>query len=224
MKYDWIFFDADETLFHFDAFKGMQLMFSRKGVDFTAQDFATYQEVNKPLWVDYQNGDITADQLKHTRFDSWAQRLNTTPEELNSAFLEAMADICDVLPGAKELMEAITGKAKVGIITNGFTDLQAIRLARTGMDSYIDQVIISEEVGTAKPDSIIFEHALQRAGNPCKSKVLMVGDNLHSDILGGINFGIDTCWLNPHGAMATDGINPHYTVSSLTELQAMLEA
>lgn len=224
MKYDWIFFDADETLFHFDAFKGMQLMFSRKGVDFTEQDFATYQEVNKPLWVDYQNGDITADQLKYTRFDSWAQRLNTTPAELNSAFLEAMADICSVLPGAKELMEAITGKAKVGIITNGFTDLQAIRLARTGMDSYIDQVIISEEVGMAKPDSIIFEHALQRAGNPCKSKVLMVGDNLHSDILGGINFGIETCWLNPHGAMATDGITPHYTVSSLMELQAILEA
>ncbi|MGO2324017.1 pyrimidine 5'-nucleotidase [Vibrio casei] len=224
MKYDWIFFDADETLFHFDAFKGMQLMFSRKGVDFTKQDFATYQEVNKPLWIDYQNGDITADQLKHTRFDSWAQRLNTTPAELNSAFLEAMADICSVLPGAKELMEAITGKAKIGIITNGFTDLQAIRLARTGMDSYIDQVIISEEVGIAKPDSIIFEHALQRAGNPCKSKVLMVGDNLHSDILGGINFGIETCWLNPHGASATDNIQPHYTVKSLLELKAILEA
>ncbi|TKE97501.1 pyrimidine 5'-nucleotidase [Vibrio kanaloae] len=135
-----------------------------------------------------------------------------------------MADIGSVLPGAKELMEAITGKAKVGIITNGFTDLQAIRLARTGMDSYIDQVIISEEVGMAKPDSIIFEHALQRAGNPCKSKVLMVGDNLHSDILGSINFGIETFWLNPHGAMAADGINQHYTVSSLTELQAILEA
>ncbi|MEZ8824314.1 pyrimidine 5'-nucleotidase, partial [Vibrio amylolyticus] len=78
MKYDWILFDADETLFHFDAFKGMQLMFSRKGVDFTEQDFDVYQQVNKPLWVDYQNGDITAHQLKHTRFESWAERLNTT--------------------------------------------------------------------------------------------------------------------------------------------------
>lgn len=222
MKYDWIFFDADETLFHFDAFNGMQLMFSRKGVDFTKQDFVTYQATNQPLWVDYQDGKITADQLKYTRFNSWAQQLNTTPEELNSAFLEAMADICSLLPGAKELVQAITVKAKVGIITNGFTDLQAIRLARTEMDSYIDQVIISEEVGTAKPDSIIFEHALQRAGNPCKSKVLMVGDNLHSDILGGINFGIDTCWLNPHGASAADGINPRYTVSSLAELQSIL--
>ncbi len=94
MKYDWILFDADETLFHFDAFKGMQLMFARKGVEFTEQDFHQYQEVNKPLWVDYQNGDITAAQLKHTRFAGWAERLNTTTAELNSAFLQAMADIC----------------------------------------------------------------------------------------------------------------------------------
>lgn len=75
MKYDWILFDADETLFHFDAFKGMQLMFARKGVEFTEQDFHQYQEVNKPLWVDYQNGDITAAQLKHTRFAGWLKSL-----------------------------------------------------------------------------------------------------------------------------------------------------
>ncbi|WP_086981326.1 pyrimidine 5'-nucleotidase [Vibrio aphrogenes] len=224
MKYEWIFFDADETLFHFDAFQGMQLMFKRKGITFTEQDFADYQAINKPLWVDYQNGDISAEQLKHIRFEGWANKLGTTPSELNSAFLEAMADICSVLPGAKELMEAIAGKAKVGIITNGFTDLQEIRLARTGMDKYVEQVIISEQVGIAKPDTIIFEHALNRVGNPCKSKVLMVGDNLHSDILGGLNSGLETCWLNSHGATATDGITPHYTVSSLSELQAILLA
>lgn len=224
MKYDWILFDADETLFHFDSFKGIQLMFSRKGVDFTEQDFIVYQNVNKPLWVDYQNGDITAAQLKHTRFESWAQKLNTTTADLNSSFLEAMADICSLLPGAKELMESLVGKAQVGIITNGFTELQAIRLKRTGMDQYIKHVVISEEVGVAKPDHGIFQHTFERIGNPCKSRVLMVGDNLHSDILGGLNFGIETCWLNPRGASETDNIQPHYTVKSLLELKAILEA
>lgn len=224
MKYDWILFDADETLFHFDSFKGIQLMFSRKGVDFTEQDFIAYQNVNKPLWVDYQNGDITAAQLKHTRFESWAQKLNTTTADLNSSFLEAMADICSLLPGAKELMESLVGKAQVGIITNGFTELQAIRLKRTGMDQYIKHVVISEEVGVAKPDHGIFQHTFERIGNPCKSRVLMVGDNLHSDILGGLNFGIETCWLNSHGANTVEHITPHYTVSSLTELQTILKA
>lgn len=224
MKYDWILFDADETLFHFDAFKGMQLMFERKGVLFTEQDFAQYQEVNKPLWVDYQNGDITAAQLKHTRFAEWAEKLATTTTELNSAFLEAMADICTPLPGAKELLDALTGRAKLGIITNGFTELQAIRLQRTGMSEYFDHVIISEEVGVAKPDHGIFAYALDKMGNPAKNRVLMVGDNPHSDILGGLNFGIETCWLNATGASAVEGIEPHYHVRSLHELKDILVA
>lgn len=224
MKYDWILFDADETLFHFDAFKGMQLMFSRKGVEFTQQDFDHYQTVNKPLWVDYQNGTITAHELKHTRFQEWADKLNTTTSELNSAFLEAMADICTLLPGAKELMEAVHGKAKMGIITNGFTELQAIRLERTGMSQYFEHVVISEQVGVAKPDTAIFSHALEKMGFPCKSKVLMVGDNQHSDILGGLNFGIETCWLNSIGAEADANIAPHYTVNSLHQLKDMLFA
>lgn len=224
MKYDWILFDADETLFHFDAFKGMQLMFSRKGIDFTQGDFEHYQKVNKPLWVDYQNGAITAHELKHTRFKEWADKLETTTSELNSSFLEAMADICTVLPGAKELMEAIYGKAKMGIITNGFTDLQAIRLEKTGMTQYFEHVIISEEVGVAKPDTAIFSHALEKMGMPCKSKVLMVGDNQHSDILGGLNFGIETCWLNSSGMEQDHSISPHYTVSSLHQLKEILIA
>ncbi|KGY14065.1 dUMP phosphatase [Vibrio tubiashii] len=224
MKYDWILFDADETLFHFDAFKGMQLMFSRKGIEFTHGDFEHYQAVNKPLWVDYQNGTITAQELKHTRFEEWAKTLGTTPSELNSAFLNAMADICTVLPGAKELMQALHGKAKLGIITNGFTDLQAIRLEKTGMSQYFEHVIISEEVGVAKPDTGIFSHALEKMGMPCKSKVLMVGDNQHSDILGGINFGIETCWLNSDGAEKDDAISPNYTVRSLHDLKNILFA
>ncbi|MBD1577434.1 pyrimidine 5'-nucleotidase [Vibrio sp. S11_S32] len=224
MKYDWILFDADETLFHFDSFKGIQLMFARKGVNFTAQDFETYQQVNKPLWIDYQNGDITAAQLKHTRFNAWAQKLGTTTADLNSSFLQAMADICTLLPGAQELMASLVGKAQVGIITNGFTELQTIRLQRTGMDQYIKHVIISEEVGVAKPDQGIFAHAFKRIGNPEKSRVLIVGDNLHSDILGGLNFGIETCWLNHHGAEPVESIKPHYSVTSLSELQTILHA
>ncbi|ELS0753501.1 pyrimidine 5'-nucleotidase [Vibrio vulnificus] len=224
MKYEWIWFDADETLFHFDAFKGMQLMFARKGVDFTQEDFQEYQTVNKPLWVDYQDGKITAEEIKHRRFADWAKRLDTTTLELNSAFLDAMADICTLLPGAQELMEALYGKVKMGIITNGFTELQAVRLERTGMSAYFDKVVISEQVGVAKPDLAIFDHALQVAGLPCKSKILMVGDNLHSDILGGLNFGIETCWLQHPGSQPDAAIAPHYTVTSLSELKAILQA
>lgn len=183
MKWDWILFDADETLFTFDAFGGLQRMFLDYSVTFTDQDFLEYQSVNKPLWVDYQNGAITALQLQHRRFQGWSERLNVPAGSLNDAFLNAMAEICAPLPGAVSLLDSLKGKVKLGIITNGFTALQRIRLERTGLRDYFDLLVISEEVGVAKPDRRIFDHALQLAGNPDRDRVMMVGDTAESDIL-----------------------------------------
>ena len=222
MKYQWILFDADETLFHFDAFKGLQLMFSRFDITFTEHDFTHYQTVNKPLWIDYQDGKITAKQLQNIRFESWAEKLSVTTQTLNSAFLTAMADICTLLPGAEKLITTLTNKANLGIITNGFTELQHVRLARTGLQDHFSSLIISEQVGVAKPDPGIFEYAFEQMGYPDRDQVLMIGDNPHSDILGGLNAGIDTCWLNVHGHDAPEGIEPHYQVASLTELHTLL--
>ncbi len=222
MRYQWVLFDADDTLFHFDAFQGLKLMFSRYGIDFTEADFDIYEQVNKPLWVDYQDGRITAETLQHQRFEQWAEKLNVSPGELNRAFLVAMADICALLPGAQELINALKDKAKLGIITNGFSALQTVRLERTGLHEHFSAVVISEEVGVAKPDKAIFEHAFQMMDYPGKEHVLMVGDNPHSDILGGINAGIDTCWVNVKEKARPEGIEPVYEVRSLSELQHLL--
>lgn len=222
MKWDWILFDADETLFTFDSFGGLQRMFLDYSVTFTDQDFVEYQSVNKPLWVDYQNGAISALQLQHRRFQGWSERLNVPAGSLNEAFLNAMAEICAPLPGAVSLLDSLKGKAKLGIITNGFTALQQIRLERTGLRDYFDLLVISEEVGVAKPDAKIFDYALQQAGNPDRARVLMVGDTAESDILGGINAGLSTCWLNAHDRTLPEGINPTWTVTSLNELEQLL--
>jgi len=222
MKYKWILFDADDTLFHFDAFSGLQLMFSRYDVDFTQEDFAHYQSVNAPLWVDYQNGSITAKQLQHNRFQAWAEKLQVSAQTLNSEFISAMAEICTPLPGAKELLDSLHGKVKMGIVTNGFTALQEIRLQRTGFSGYFSSLTISEQVGVAKPDPEIFNYAFTTMGQPEKHEILMVGDNPHSDILGGLNAGIDTCWLNIAGLDHPENITPNYQVRSLTELQLLL--
>lgn len=222
LPYQWILFDADETLFYFDAFKGLKLMFSEFGVDFTAADFDEYQLVNKPLWVDYQDGKITAAELQTTRFEVWAAKLGVSAMVLNNAFLAAMAEICAPLPGARELLAALQGKAKLGIITNGFTELQTVRLARTGLQHHFDILVISEKVGIAKPDVGIFEHALELMGNPDRNTVLMVGDNPHSDIQGGINAGIHTCWYNVHGHPVPQGITATFEVASLAQLTRRL--
>ncbi|BCU57124.1 pyrimidine 5'-nucleotidase [Enterobacter kobei] len=222
MNWDWIFFDADETLFTFDSFGGLQRMFLDYSVTFTADDFQDYQAVNKPLWVEYQNGAISALQLQHQRFEGWAAKLNVPAGDLNEAFLNAMAEICTPLPGALSLLKTLKGKAKLGIITNGFTALQEIRLERTGLRDYFDLLVISEQIGVAKPHPAIFDYALEQAGNPARSRVLMVGDTAESDILGGMNAGLSTCWLNAHQRTLPDGVEPTWTVTSLGELEQLL--
>lgn len=220
--WDWILFDADDTLFHFDAFAGLQRLFQQYDVQFSRADYDDYQAINKPLWVDYQNGAISALQLQHQRFESWAAKLDVTAQDLNSGFLSAMAEICTPLPGAVELLNALKGKVKMGIITNGFTALQQARLERTGFLGVFDLLVISEQVGCAKPHPAIFEYALTRMGNPARERVLMVGDNPDSDILGGINAGLATCWLNADGRAQPEGINPTWQVTSLKALQDKL--
>jgi len=223
MKYKWVLFDADETLFHFDAYQGLKLMFSRFEVDFTLADFEIYQKVNKPLWVDYQNGDISAKQLQNQRFTAWSEKLKVSTEKLNSEFLHAMAEICKPLDGAKELIECLSSKVKMGIITNGFTQLQTVRLEKTGFKDVFSTLVISEQVGIAKPDVGIFQHAFNTMDNPSKDEILMVGDNPHSDIQGGINAGIDTCWLNIEKNKKPQGIESTYEVHSLWQLLDMFK-
>ncbi|WP_394179125.1 pyrimidine 5'-nucleotidase [Marinomonas posidonica] len=220
MKYQWILFDADETLFHFDNFSGLKRMFSLYGVTFEKDDFQAYQNINKPLWVDYQNGKISASELQTRRFDYWAEKLKVSSSQLNQEFLHAMAEICQTLPGADELIKSLhQSGVKMAIITNGFTQLQEIRLKKTGMSQYFEHLIISEQVGVAKPDARIFEYAFDKMAQPNKESVLMVGDTLESDILGGNQFGVDTCWLNHHKLDGHETIKPTYTVNHLAELK-----
>lgn len=223
-EWDWILFDADDTLFHFDAYAGLQRLFQQYDVTFSPDDYQEYQSVNKPLWVEYQNGAITALQLQHQRFQGWADRLSVTPHDLNSGFLSAMAELCLPLTGAVNLLNSLNGKVKMGIITNGFTALQQIRLERTGFRDYFDLLVISEEVGHAKPHPAIFNYALEKMGNPSRERVMMVGDNPDSDILGGMRAGLATCWLNADNRALPEGIKPTWQVATLRELEDILIA
>lgn len=225
MKYKWIIFDADETLFHFDNFAGLQHMFAKHGVCFEKAEYDEYQILNKQLWVEYQNNQISADQLQTRRFKLWSERLAISAKELNKQFLDSMAEICQTLPGATELVKYLfDNNVRMAIITNGFVQLQHIRLERTGMLPYFSPVVISELVGVAKPHPKIFEYAYEQMGFPAKDQVLMVGDTLESDILGGKNFGVDTCWLNHHNKIHSEEITPTHQVASLSELMDWLKS
>lgn len=220
--YEWILFDADETLFHFDAFTGLKKVFADFDITFTTQDYYQYQAVNQGLWTQYQQGKISAAELQCQRFSAWGERLNTPALDLDLAFQRAMIDICTPIAGARELLSSLSGKVKLGIITNGFTAMQAARLEATGLAEHFHALVISEEVGVAKPHPDIFDHAIELMGRPAASKVLMVGDNLHTDIIGGLNAGMHTCWFNRSCATKPRDITPHYEVESHKALQDLL--
>ncbi|MFC0445444.1 pyrimidine 5'-nucleotidase [Pseudidiomarina halophila] len=220
--YDWLLFDADETLFSFNALAGLQELFRGYGVSFTDADYSDYQALNKPLWQKYQAGEIDARTLQRRRFASWAGKLQVSADELNSAFLSAMAGICQPLEGARELLERARESTKIGIITNGFTELQEARLAQTGLGELVDLVVISEQFGVAKPDPAIFTHALELMQQKDRARVLMTGDNPHSDVLGAQLSGLHSCWLNVEDAACPLPTPPHYTVRSLPELDRLL--
>jgi 5'-nucleotidase len=222
-NWDCILFDADDTLFHFDSFAGLQRLFAGYDVQFTAQDFADYQAVNKPLWVEYQNGQLSALELQTRRFVGWGQKLSVAPAILNDGFLSAMAEICLPLEGAVSLMMLLHGRVKMGIITNGFTALQQRRLERTGFLEYFSALVVSEEVGVPKPDARIFDYALEQMGHPQRDRVLMVGDTPESDILGGMNAGVKTCWIDHGSRPLPESIKPDWRVNTLSELEALLK-
>lgn len=218
MRYEWVLFDADETLFSFNSYLGLKSMLIRYGIDFTPADYEAFQAINKPLWVAYQNNEITAKDIQLRRFAKLADQTGEDPLKLNQELMAEMALVSLPLEGVMQMLNTLYGKVRMGIITNGFTELQQKRLENTKTLPFFDVVVVSEQIGAAKPDRQVFEYAFSLMDTFDKTKVLMVGDTLASDILGGNNAGIDTCWFNPSDQENTTAIRPTYEIHSMDKL------
>lgn len=223
MKYQWVLFDADETLFSFNSYFGLKAMLARYQIDFREQDYQDFQAINKPLWVAYQNNEITAQDIQTRRFAKLSEQTGVEPFRLNQELMAEMALISQPLAGVIETLNALYGKVKMGIITNGFTELQQKRLDNTQTSHFFDIVVISEQIGAAKPDRQVFDYAFALMDEFDRTKVLMVGDTLASDILGGNNSGIDTCWLNTLNLKNETNIKPTYEINTINQIIEIVE-
>jgi putative hydrolase of the HAD superfamily len=228
MKYEIIIFDADETLFDFnksegEAFKNTMLEFDIEYDE--AHHLKIYHGINKAIWKEFEEGLITQAVLKVERFRRLSQSLGAGFDEnaFAKAYMKHLADASFLFDDSLGLVESLHKKYKLTIVTNGLTDVQDKRIRQSAIAKYFEDIVISEEINIAKPDPKIFEHLLNNINHTDKSKVLIVGDSLTSDIQGGINFGIDTCWYNPNGLVNETGIKPKYEISSLMELKDILE-
>lgn len=224
MKYPIVFIDADDTLLDFPA--GEAVAFTKSmhdlGVDSGAESFSIYKQENAVIWKEHEKGLISIDQLKTKRFARFFARMgiNASASDAGRLFLEYLGESDHLLPGAVELLEALQEMgASLYLATNGYPEVQRSRLELTGIGKYFSGLGISGEMGFKKPDNRFFD-ALHRIASTRgrHREILMVGDSLSSDIAGGINAGLDTCWFNPGGLSSPPETLPTYDVRTLADI------
>ena len=123
-----------------------------------------------------------------------------------------------MIPGAEEALQELAEVATMIAVSNGTESVERGRLKLSGFEKYFDDIFISETVGVSKPNPKIFQMAMRKLGIEHSDKVLVVGDSLSADIQGGVNAGLDTCWVNMNGLENESGLTPTYEVKALSEL------
>jgi 2-haloacid dehalogenase len=221
-RYGWLWFDADGTLFDFNAAEGraLELAFQAVKTAYAAPYLAAYRAINQQLWLALERHEITAAALPVRRFELLLETfaLAGSPEALSAAYLEHLALGAELMDGAEAVLRSLQPNFKLAIVTNGLKAVQRSRLEHSPLRGMFVDVIISEEVGAAKPHAAFFEAAMERLGRPARREVLIIGDSLTSDMQGGVNFGLDTCWFNPEGLPRPDGLPLTYEIRHLREL------
>lgn len=226
--YEVVFIDLDETLLDFyQAEKqALRLAFGQFGLAYSERAVLEYDEINAGVWRKLERGEIDQETLKVERFRLLLNRLHADadPAAFSALYLQELGKGVFLLPGAEETCAYLGGKYALVVVTNGIKDVQRSRIGRSPLEPYFSELIISEEAGSSKPAPAIFEYACRKLGFSDKDKdtMIMVGDSLSSDIRGGANFGMDTCWFNP-GLRANDsGLQPTYEIQALPELRTIL--
>ncbi len=205
-KYKYIFLDLDDTIwdFHANAKESLRDVFHARKLNEHFEDFENfyrdYSKKNLELWTQYGQGLITKDFLIVERFLHLLQQIGiNNPDialQMNTDFLEILGTKTGLVPFARELMDFCRTKTlPMTIISNGFVEVQYRKLRSAGIEHYFDHVVLSEAVGTLKPDRKIFEYALN-LNKARKEETVMIGDSFDADINGASLAGIDGLFLN----------------------------
>ena len=179
-----------------------------------------YSVINLGFWKRLELSQITKEELKRQRFVTFCEHFSfdVDPEKMAKAYMEELSEQSYLKDGAQEICEKLFEKCRMYIITNGIKFIQTKRFSNTSIKKYFENVFISEEIGFEKPSIEYFETVANNIPNFDKKNTLVVGDSLTSDIQGGINFGLDTCWFNPLGKKAPKNMDITYQISELDEI------
>lgn len=228
MKYKHLFFDLDHTLWDFEANARAtleelygSLNLEEKGITDFELFYKNYLEHNENLWERYRKGLIKQDELRIKRMRlallDFKIANDELAEKMNVQFLDLLPTRTIVFPHCFELLNYLKEKKYLlHLITNGFEDVQHNKLKYSGLTKYFTEVITSEGSNSLKPSKKIFEFAFRKS-NAEPHESIMIGDNLEVDIMGAMNAGIDSVFVN-HNKIETT-VQPTYTVTSLIELE-----
>lgn len=226
-RYDTVLLDADMTIFDFERSERESLRRTLRlhGLPCTDQVEATYLKINRALWDAFARGEVDQDFLVVERFAALGRvyDMDWDAAKVNRDYLNGLGQEAHLLPGAMEFCQTLADMGfTLAIATNGMPVAQRGRYTRTGIDRVIPHIFISMELGVQKPMPAFFEKVCQALGVTDRSRVVMIGDSLSSDILGGNRAGIDTVWYNPGGTPLTGSARPTYTVRCYEEILSLL--
>lgn len=225
-KYEYILLDIDDTLLDFQA--NEKQSFAKVIGDFGYEDaeqyFPVYQKINHQLWKDYEKGLIAKEEILNTRFSKLMEKFDVQVdgvkwEQAYRSYLNKGAQLID---GAEGICLWLKNKYKLYVVSNGVSETQRTRLAASGLEPYFEELFISEEVGAQKPSKEFFAYVEKHIPGFDKEKALIVGDSYSSDIQGGLQYGIDTCWFIRGDEPDDEGRKSTYRISRLKQLKDIL--
>lgn len=223
MKYDIILFDADNTILDFDKaeYQALRRAFAEHGIQIDNHLVQVYCKNNVALWQQLEKGLVTKDYVLNNRFVNTAKELNLQCDimAISRLYEQYLHDGHYVIDGATDVLQTLTDMGvHLYMVTNGVLSIQNARLKGSGVSKYFIARFVSEEVGYPKPQKAFFDHCFANIPNFDRCKTLIVGDSLTSDIQGGINADINTCWYNPKHLTNDRGIVPTYEIDNLNQL------
>ena len=227
-KYKYLLWDIDGTIINFKLAEraAIRSLFDRfKLGDCSDEMLMCYSQINKRYWQLMESGKIKKDKMLVERFIEFFSNKGINADiaaEFNKEYQIALCDTIVFNDDAIDIIKHQKKTCKIIIVTNGTEVVQEKKLERSGLNDIVDNVFISELVGFEKPNIKFFEKVILEVGIKDLKEALIIGDSLTSDIQGGHNIGIDTCWYNPKNEENTTLLNPTYTIRNLHELENII--
>lgn len=226
-KYEALFLDMDGTFLDFEAAEKEAFFrtFASLGLCADEETCREYSRINLGLWKAFERGEIEKQQIRDSRFTLLFEALGIEADGLmaEANYERFLGEGHELMPHAKEVLEWLSARYPLYVVTNGFKHIQTNRLRLADIDRFMTQKFISEDVGYQKPQKEFFEVCFERMERKVSpEKILVIGDSLSSDIKGAANAGLDSCWFNPGEEENRSGIRPDYEIKSLLALKELL--